>query len=205
MDGNLNATTNASYMNGDARGTIFVFSAPSGAGKTTILRHLMETVPGLVYSISATTRPPRPGERDGVDYFFLQREEFERMSGAGAFAEWQEVHGNLYGTPRSSIDRTIAGGRHVIMDIDVYGKKKFDTVYPRATGILIVPPSLEVLRQRLEARGTETAHTLALRLRNAKDELAFARSQGNYAYTIVNDTLDRACSETVELVRRCIP
>ena len=109
------------------RGKIFVFSAASGAGKTTLLDYLRQTVPGLVYSISATTRPPRAGEKDSVHYFFLTENEFGKKLKAGEFAEWAVVHGHFYGTPRSFIDDTIASGKHIIMDIDVMGKKKFDS------------------------------------------------------------------------------
>jgi guanylate kinase len=183
-------------------GIIFVFSAASGAGKTTILDHLRATVPNLVYSISATTRAPRDGERNGVHYFFMSEEAFRKKADAGEFAEWQKVHGNYYGTPRSFIDATVAAGKHVVMDIDVYGKLTFDRVYPDAVGILIVPPSREALERRLRGRGTDSEETIRLRLKNADEEMRVAKEKGSYRYTIVNDELQRACAEAVELVRR---
>jgi len=185
-------------------GKIFVFSAPSGAGKSTILSYLTETVPGLVYSISATTRKPRVGEVDGVHYFFMTTEEFEAKAAKGEFAEWQRVHGNYYGTPRAFIDSVVAGGRHIVMDIDVFGKKKFDVAYPEAVGILIAPPSMEELEARLRARGTDDEATIRLRLENARTEIAFAHTEGKYEYEIVNDNLKTAEAETAALIRKII-
>lgn len=186
------------------KGKIFVFSAPSGAGKTTLLAHLGACVPGLVYSISATTRGPRPGEVDGRHYFFLGEREFVRRRDAGEFAEWAMVHGHWYGTPKSFIDDTVAAGRHIIMDIDVQGKKQFDLAYPDAVGILILPPSLDVLEQRLRGRRSDDDATIRLRVANASQEMAFARSRGKYEYTIINDDLERAKQEVVALVRSLI-
>ncbi len=185
-------------------GKIFVFSAPSGAGKSTILSHLAETVPNLVYSISATTRKPRVGERDGVHYFFMTKEEFEAKAAKNEFAEWQQVFGNYYGTPRAFIDSVAATGRHILMDIDVFGKKKFDAAYPEAVGILIVPPTVEALEARLRARGTDDEATIKLRLEKARTEMAFARSEGKYEYEIVNDDLETAEAETAALIRTII-
>jgi len=185
-------------------GKIFVFSAPSGAGKSTILSYLEWAVPGLVYSISATTRKPRAGETDGVHYFFMTVEEFEAKVAKGEFAEWQRVHGNYYGTPRAFIDSVVAGGRHIIMDIDVFGKKKFDLAYPEAVGILIVPPSMEELEARLRARGTDDEATIRLRLENARTEMTFARSEGKYEHEIVNDDLKTAEAEAAKLIRAII-
>jgi guanylate kinase len=190
--------------NAAASGKIFVFSAPSGAGKSTILSYLAEAVPGLVYSVSATTRKPRAGEIDGVHYFFMTAEEFEAKAAKGEFAEWERVHGNCYGTPRAFIDSVTAGGRHIIMDIDVFGKKKFDMAYPEAVGILIAPPSMEVLEARLRARGTDDEATIRLRLENARAEMAFARSEGKYEHEIVNDDLETAKADTVALIRAII-
>jgi guanylate kinase len=181
-------------------GKIFVFSAPSGAGKNTLINHVRQVIPDMVYSISATTRPPRTGEVNGRDYFFLSAAEFEKRIKAGAFAEWASVHGNYYGTPRSFIDATISRGRHIIMDIDVQGKKIFDGVYPEAIGILIVPPSMEMLEQRLRARKSDDEATITLRLANAKKEMAFAQKEGKYEYVVVNDDLDRAKREITAIV-----
>ncbi len=181
-------------------GKILVFSAPSGAGKTTLLDNLRIAYPELIYSISATTRKPRPGERHGEHYFFLDREEFEQKIARNEFAEWEEVHGNLYGTPRSFIDQTIDSGKHVVMDIDVKGKLTFDKTYPEAIGILVVPPSTGELERRLRNRKTESEEALRTRIANAAMEMDLARRKGKYEHVIVNDSLDRAKEDTVRLV-----
>ncbi|MFP4679157.1 MAG: guanylate kinase [Chitinispirillaceae bacterium] len=193
-------------MSDEARnkGKILVFSAPSGAGKTTLLDSLIKIVPNLVYSISATTRKPRPGEKHGKHYFFLDKEDFERRICNNEFAEWETVHGNYYGTPKSFIDSVVAEGQHVIMDIDVFGKKKFDQNYPDAIGILILPPSEEELERRLRSRNTDDEETIRLRLQNARKELVFAREQGKYEYEIINDDLETAKDKLVQLVTTII-
>ncbi|MBD3241243.1 MAG: guanylate kinase [Chitinivibrionales bacterium] len=188
----------------DGRGRLLVFSAPSGAGKTTLLDYLRERIPGLGYSISATTRSPRPGERDGVHYHFMSAEAFRELIECDELAEWQQVHGNFYGTPREPVDRALAAGRHVVMDIDVYGKRKLDRWYPDAIGILIVPPSWEVLERRLRARGTDSEETIQLRLKNAREEVRVAKEEGKYEYTVVNDDLEATKRELLRLVRRLI-
>jgi guanylate kinase len=186
------------------KGKIIVFSAPSGAGKTTLLDHLRATFPRLVYSISATTRPPRAHERNGEHYYFLSETEFKRRIEENAFAEWQVVHGNYYGTPKATIDGAIEEGKHVVMDIDVYGKRMFDQAYPDAVGILILPPSMEVLEQRLRARGTESSESLETRLNNARKEMDFGKTRGKYEYTIINDTLEKAKETVVRIVEEII-
>ncbi len=174
----------------------YVLSAPSGAGKNSLINALMARFPGrFAYSISATTRAPRAGEEDGVHYFFKSPEEFRRMIDAGELAEWNEVHGNFYGTPRGPVDALLAAGTPVILDLDVYGKVNFDKAYPQAVGVLIVPPNLDILEQRLRGRGTDSEETIRLRLKNAVDELAFAKEKGNYAFTVVNDDFDQAVEE----------
>jgi guanylate kinase len=182
-------------------GKIFVFSAASGAGKTTLLNYLNETVPNLVYSISATTRSPRKGEKDGVHYFFISEDEFKGKISKSEFAEWAVVHGHYYGTPRSFIDETISSGRHIIMDIDVVGKKKFDAHYPHAIGILLVPPSISVLRKRLQDRKTDSEETITIRIANAVKEMDFAKNEGKYEYTVINDDLEKAKSDVVAIVK----
>lgn len=183
------------------KGKIFIFSSPSGAGKTTLINFIRETVPGIVYSISATTRPPRPGEKDGQHYFFMSDDEFKRRITKEAFAEWAFVHGFYYGTPRSFIDATIAGGKHILMDIDVAGKKKFDAAYPEAIGILVLPPSMEELERRLRSRRSDSEAAIRLRLANAAQEMAFAKAKGKYEYTIINDDLERAKQEAARIIR----
>lgn len=185
-------------------GNIFVFSAPSGAGKSTLLNRLVQSVPDLVYSISATTRSPRPGEEHGKQYFFLTTEQFLQKRDNGEFAEWEQVHGNYYGTPRSFIEATTAQGKHIVMDIDVFGKKKLDSVYPDAIGVLILPPSMPELEKRLRERNTEDEATLQLRLNNAHKEMEFARQEGKYEFAIINDNLEIAARSLVELITSCI-
>ena len=197
----MNSTDSRDVIN---RGKIIVFSAPSGAGKTTLLSYLRLSISGLVYSISATTRSPRPGERHGEHYFFLSEQEFRKKIEEGGFAEWEMVHGNYYGTPRSFLDETVARGTHVIMDIDVFGKKKFDPVYPEALGILILPPDLGELEKRLRARQTETEETIERRMTNASIEMNYAICEGKYEYRIINDDLERAQEEVLQIVRKII-
>ena len=171
--------------------TVFpvILSAPSGAGKTTIAKRLLAARPDIGYSVSATTRSPREGEQHGKDYHFLSREEFERLRESGEFAEWAEVHGNLYGTLRSEVQRVLAEGHHVLMDIDVQGARQFARAFPDTVLIFVIPPSADVLLQRLADRDTESPATLALRMRNARDELAAVEE---YDYVVVNDKLEKA-------------
>jgi len=186
------------------RGKLIVFSAPSGAGKTTLLDYLRSCIPELLYSVSATTRQPRPGERDGEHYFFLSEEEFKKKIDEGGFAEWQMVHGNYYGTPRSFIDENIAKGRDIVMDLDVFGKKSFDALYPDAVGVLIVPPDLQELERRLRSRGSDSEEVIERRMTNASTEMSFALCEGKYEYRIVNDDIGRARAETLKVVREII-
>jgi guanylate kinase len=166
-----------------------ILSAPSGGGKTTIARQLLARRSDLGYSVSCTTRAPRPGERDGTDYYFLSRDEFVRRRRAGDFAESAEVHGNLYGTLRSEIARVLATGRHVVMDIDVQGARQFRSAFPQAVTVFVLPPSAEVLLERLRNRKTESPQQLAARLDSALEEL---RAVEEYEYVVINDDLERA-------------
>jgi guanylate kinase len=185
-------------------GKIFVFSAASGGGKTTLLDYVRSVFPQFVYSISVTTRSPRPGEIHGRHYFFISQEEFKKKIDAHEFAEWASVHGHFYGTPRAFIDDTIASGRHIIMDIDVFGKIKFDANYPQAIGILLLPPSLDVLEKRLRHRNTENEQTIRVRLANARKEMDFARSNGKYEYTVINEDLSKTKAEIISILRNAI-
>ena len=191
-------------MTSPAQGKIFVFSAASGGGKTTLLNYLKKVFPELVYSISVTTRPPRPREINGKHYFFISNEEFEKKIAAGEFAEWAKVHNYYYGTPRMFIDQTIAAGKHITMDIDVFGKKQFDVLYPQAIGIMLLPPSLDVLEYRLRHRKTESEAVIQVRLSNAKKEIEFAQAHGKYEFTVINDDLDTAKAEVAAIVRHAI-
>lgn len=166
-----------------------ILSAPSGAGKTTIARKLLERRADLGYSVSCTTRDPRPGEEPGRDYHFLSRAEFEAERDAGAFAEWAEVHGKLYGTLRREVERVLTAGQHCLMDIDVQGARQFALAFPAAVLVFILPPSGEVLLQRLTGRGSENRERLLMRLRNARDEI---NDVARYQYVVVNDDLEQA-------------
>lgn len=183
----------------EGRGRLIVFSAPSGAGKSTLKDALMSRFPGLRYSVSATTRRPRPGEREGEHYFFKTPAEFRGMIERGELVEHMEVHGNHYGTPRAPILRALENGHSVILDLDVYGKVEFDKSFPEALGILIVPPSLEELERRLIARKSDAPETIRVRLENASHELEFAARNGKYEYRIVNDSFDRALEELTRI------
>jgi guanylate kinase len=176
-------------------GNLFVFSAASGAGKTTLIGKVMPHFPNVVYSISATTRKPRPGEVDGVHYFFKTEEEFKKMIEKDELVEWNHVHNNYYGTPKSFVEQKLLEGRDVAFDLDVFGKTNFDKVYPQAIGILILPPSMEELEKRLRLRNTETEETLKLRMENARKETEFALTKGKYQYTIYNGDLEVAATE----------
>lgn len=166
-----------------------ILSAPSGGGKTTIAHQLLRRRSDLGYSVSCTTRAPRPGEVDAKDYHFLTRDEFLRRREAGDFAECAEVHGNLYGTLRSEISRVLKSGLHVIMDIDVQGARQIRKAFPDTVTVFVLPPSGEVLLDRLRRRKTESPEQLVARLHSALQEL---RAVEEYEYVVINDELDRA-------------
>ncbi len=178
---------------------LLVVSAPSGAGKTTLCNRLRAEFDSIVYSVSCTTRPPRPGEVNGVHYTFLEEAEFVRRAAAGAFLEHARVHGHRYGTPRSAVAAALAAGLDVLMDIDVQGAAQLRTAVAAGPAhdplrrafvdVFIEPPSLETLRERLERRAQDSAETIARRLRQAGEEMA---RRGEYRYVIVNDRLDAA-------------
>jgi guanylate kinase len=174
-----------------------VLAAPSGTGKTTIAHALVERFSRFVFSVSATTRPPRGDEKDGVDYDFLSRSEFEKMIEAGELVEWAEVHGNLYGTPRRNLDAAAARGEHVVLDIDVQGARQIRERVPEAVLMFVLPPSAAALWGRLTARGTEALDEVRRRLTAASGELAEAE---HFDYIVVNDDLDRAISRVRAIV-----
>lgn len=174
-----------------------VLSAPSGGGKTTIARRLLQSRKDVGYSISCTTRAPRAGEQDGRDYFFLSEDEFTSRRSRDEFAESAEVHGRWYGTLRSEIERVLADGKHVIMDIDVQGAAQLQRAYPQAVFVFVLPPSAETLLQRLKERKTEDRKSLARRMMNALDELRHAE---DYQYVVVNDDLDRAVAKVSAVI-----
>jgi guanylate kinase len=174
-----------------------ILSAPSGGGKTTIARRLLERRADVGYSVSCTTRAPREGEVDGRDYRFLTPEAFEAARDAGEFAEWAEVHGSYYGTLRSEVQRVLAAGRHVLMDIDVQGARQFHVAFPDTVLVFVLPPSGEVLKNRLAGRKSESRERLLVRLRNARAELG---EVGRYHYVVVNDDLSRAVDQVSAII-----
>ena len=174
-----------------------ILSAPSGGGKTTIARALLSRRKDLGYSVSCTTRAPRPTEVNGRDYYFLTRAEFLTKREQGDFAESAEVHGNLYGTLVSEVKRVLGTQRHVVMDIDVQGATQFVRAFPHSVTIFILPLSAEVLLERLRARETESAAQLAARLQSALQEL---QQVSDYEYVVVNDDLERAVASVESII-----
>jgi guanylate kinase len=174
------------------RGTLFVVSAPSGAGKSTLIRALMERRPGLAFSVSYTTRPPRPGEVDGRDYTFVDGPTFRSMIAAGEFLEWAEVHGAYYGTSRARVIEALDRGTSIILDIDVQGALKVKDALLRGVFIFILPPSLAALAERLRSRKANTPDEIARRTAAAQGEIAYYSS---YDYVIINDILGQALVE----------
>jgi guanylate kinase len=174
-----------------------ILSAPSGGGKTTIARMLLARRPDLGYSVSCTTRAPRTGEVQGRDYYFISRAEFIAKREQGAFAESAEVHGNLYGTLRAEVERVMSDGKHVVMDIDVQGAVQFIRAFPLSVTIFILPPSAEVLLERLRGRNTETSAQLAARLQSALQEL---QQVDEYEYVVINDDLERAVASVESII-----
>ncbi|MCR5809692.1 MAG: guanylate kinase [Clostridiales bacterium] len=181
------------------RGILYIISGPSGVGKGTIARALLEASEGsMVFSVSATTRAPRPGEEHGREYFFITREEFDRMIEEGEFLEYMNVFGrNYYGTPRRYVEEQLEAGRDVLLDIDVNGAMKVKENCPEAVAIMLAPPSMAELRRRLENRGTETQEVIERRLAEAKSELS---RMNEYDYVIVNDDLLTAIEQCQRIV-----
>ena len=178
-------------------GHLFIVSAPSGAGKTTLVRLLLEKDPGIRVSISSTTRPPRTGENDGREYHFVDVQYFLEMVSRGDFLEWAEVHGNYYGTSRRWIEAEMTAGRDVLLEIDWQGAQQVRKAFPSAIGIFILPPSLEELKSRLSGRGTDSAETIARRIAAARDEM---RHVDEFDYVIINDDLQQALGNLRSIV-----
>jgi guanylate kinase len=183
-----------------SRGKLIVVSAPSGAGKTTIVKAILAKYPSLLFSISATTRPIRAGETEGRDYFFLPREEFERRITAGQLVEWEEIYGNLYGTLKSEVDKALSAGKTLLFDIDVKGALSIKRHYPSdAVLIFVKPPSFEVLRSRLLNRKTEDEATIKRRL----DRVPMELETGNqFDYQVVNNDLQTTVQEVEQIVAK---
>lgn len=177
-------------------GHLFIISAPSGAGKSTLGRAMLDQFPDLLYSISYTTRSPRQGEQNGVDYYFITKDNFENGIACHRWAEWAEVHGNYYGTSADFLDKKLSAGKDILLDIDIQGTRQILTRYPDAITIFIMPPSLEILRQRLEARGTDSPADIAVRLDNARKEMA---AKDMYRHIVINDRLPDATAEMINI------
>lgn len=180
-----------------SRGRLFVLSAPSGAGKSTLCEILRVRLPALRYSISYTTRAPRKGEENGVDYYFIDAPAFKKGIAEGRWVEWARVHGHYYGTSSEFIERTLAQGHDLLLDIDVQGADQLVARYPGAVTIFIVPPSMDILKQRLEKRGTDDPEIIAVRLRNAREEMA---ARYRYHHVVVNEQLARAADELMAIM-----
>ncbi|MCD6586276.1 MAG: guanylate kinase [Desulfobacteraceae bacterium] len=182
-------TIRATSSSRSENGNIFIISAPSGAGKTTLCNAILKKFPNLQYSISHTTRKPRTNESDGVDYFFITSDEFKQNIENGTWAEWAQVHDHFYGTSAQFIDRHLSEGKDILLDIDVNGARQILRRYPDSVTIFIMPPTFETLSQRLKHRGTDSDEIIAKRLKNAKTEIA---QKDFYKHIVVNDSLPEA-------------
>jgi guanylate kinase len=178
-------------------GFLLVVSGPSGVGKGTLVERLLAARPECALSISATTRPRRPHETDGVQYHFVTREEFERRRAAGQFLEWAEVHGHLYGTPGAFVEERLRLRRVVVLEVDVQGGASVRRAHGNAVSVFIYPPTVEVLRERLAKRGTDAPEVIERRLQNAAGELA---QLSEYDYAVLNDDLERAAARLTAIV-----
>jgi guanylate kinase len=189
-------------MSSEPRGQLFIVSAPSGAGKTTLVERLVEQMPHLRMSRSYTSRAARPGENDGVDYNFVSRERFEAMIAAGDFLEWADVFGNLYGTCASDTERLLADGSDVVLVIDVQGARQVRQLRPGATTIFVMPPSFPVLEQRLRGRSKDSEAAILKRLQVAREEVA---AFAEYDFIVINDELTAAVDRLrgIVLAARC--
>ena len=179
-------------------GNLFIICAPSGAGKTSLVNALLEREPDIELSVSYTTRPPRTGEEHGREYHFVSRDVFLAMASRGEFLESAEVHGNLYGTSQSWINERRATGRDIVLEIDWQGAQQVRRLVPGAIGVFIVPPSLQILRKRLTARGQDSAEVIERRLANAREEIGHVEE---FDYVIINQNFDIAVVDLVSIVR----
>lgn len=183
-----------------AKKKLIVLSSPSGGGKSTLAKVILEVLPNARFSISATTRAPRPGESDGVHYYFLSKEEFQRKALAGEMAEYEEIFGNCYGTLREATEKAVSNGEVLLFDVDVKGAFSLRRAFPDSTLLIfIAPPSVEVLEQRLRARSTETEEQLQKRLARAEMEMSQSKE---FDYILVNDDLETAKKEMAEIITK---
>jgi len=182
---------------GSSTKRIFVISAPSGTGKTTVIKCLLDKIPDLALSVSHTTRPMRRNEKDGRDYYFVTKEVFQKMLTDGEFLEWTEAYGHLYGTSKGEVDRIVALGKDVLMDLDTSGALNIKKMYPDAVLIFLLPPSFEELKERIIKRGSEDKEEIEKRLKGAAAEY---ERRHEYDYQVVNEDVLEACSEIAEIV-----
>jgi guanylate kinase len=185
-------------MSAAGKGDIIVVSAPSGSGKTTLIRRLLAEIHGMHFSVSHTTRRPRPGEAEGVDYHFVDRTRFEAMIAAGEFLEWAEVHSKRYGTAVAEVDGALGEGEDVLLDVDTQGAASIRKLRPEAVLIFILPPARQALRERIAARGQDDPEQVQKRLEAAGREVA---ALGMYDYIVVNDSLERALKDLQAIIR----
>lgn len=176
---------------------VFIISAPSGSGKSTLVHRILKSVPGLTFSISYTTRPPRAAETDGVDYVFISREDFETRLGRGEFLEYAEVFGNYYGTNRASFERAAQEGRDLVLDIDVQGARQLKVAIPEAISIFVLPPSREILEQRLRSRSQDTEEVIQRRLKGAAEEV---RNYTQYDFVLINREIEASSARLASIV-----
>ncbi|HEX8738082.1 MAG TPA: guanylate kinase [Pyrinomonadaceae bacterium] len=174
------------------KGNLFIITSPSGGGKGTLIREVLRSVPKVGYSVSFTTRRQRAEEEHGKHYYFVSREEFEKKAAEGEFLEWASVHGNFYGTSKVQVESELNLGRDIILEIDVQGAEIVKKIAPQAVGVFILPPSFEVLRERLTARQTESADDVQIRLRNSRTEVSRWKE---FDYVIINDEIGRASQD----------
>lgn len=186
--------------NSNLKGHLIIISGPSGTGKGTIIDALINKDPSIVLSVSCTTRKPRPTEVDGVNYYFLNRDEFLKGVSAGNFLEYANVFGNLYGTPKDKVIEKLSEGKNVLLEIDVQGASQVKKNFPDAITIFIMPPSEEELLKRLKNRATETPEQLENRIKKAADEMA---QKNNYDYIVVNEDLDEAVNSVYKIISKC--
>jgi guanylate kinase len=181
------------------RGHLFIISAPSGAGKTTLVKAVLQQFRDVLYSISYTTRKPRADEQDGIDYHFISKQDFKKGINKGRWAEWAEVYGNYYGTSAEFIEKSLSSGCDILLDIDVQGTLQILKHYPDSVTIFILPPSMNALRKRLEMRGSDSQAVIEKRLFNAKKEMAQKKM---YRHIIVNDILSEAIKELSAIFKK---
>ena len=178
--------------------SVFIISAPSGSGKSTLVHALLQAVPNLTFSISYTTRPPRPTETNGVDYVFIARDDFENRLARGEFLEHAEVFGNYYGTNRNTLEQAIQAGRDLVLDIDVQGARQLKMAIPEAISVFVLPPSREILEQRLRARSQDSEEVIQRRLNGAAAEV---RNYSQYDYVLINREIEESAARLASIVK----